>query len=296
MFRDPNLSKKNEAFEKGCFRMGTPTEKVRTDCMGRVLRTSVGNMMENDEEDVKQIKNMLYVAGHRKTPAQNGIIEQQTDDAIRSFQKFKGLKVDGIMKPGGETEQALKREVEKPVSRKESFEREESILNDTPAQYEVERDPKNIKWDLWDEVRTFGSKGKEAIKKYDSLILKNAEKHNLDPDLIRAVMYAEHSRGHKGGFNDFADKVHMSDSIMPMNIQNERWAKIIGKKPEDMYNPDLNIEAATILLKRIRDRIKKPTPEKIGTLWNGLSMKKTTEFGEYIGGLYHEKPWKKFNK
>ncbi len=37
-----------------------------------------------------------------------------------------------------------------------------------------------------------------------------------------------------------------------------------------MYDPDVNIEASTVLLSRLRDRIEKPTPEKIGTLWNSL--------------------------
>ena len=62
-----------------------------------------------------------------------------------------------------------------------------------------------------------------------------------------------------------------------------------------MYNPEVNIDTSTLLLKRIRDRIEKPTPEKIGSIWNYSGKEKTSEFGEYIGQLYHEKPWAKFD-
>ena len=62
-----------------------------------------------------------------------------------------------------------------------------------------------------------------------------------------------------------------------------------------MYDEDANIEASTILLKRIRDRVEKPTPEKIGTLWNGLGLEENNEFGNYIGELYRKKPWKRID-
>lgn len=48
----------------------------------------------------------------------------------------------------------MKKKLNKPVI-KTSTDREKSLLEDTPAIFEIERDPKNIKWDLWDEVRIF---------------------------------------------------------------------------------------------------------------------------------------------
>jgi hypothetical protein len=62
------------------------------------------------------------------------------------------------------------------------------------------------------------------------------------------------------------------------------------KKPEDLYDPNSNVEAATVLLKRIVDRVEKPTPEKIGSIWNYVGREKTNEFGEYIGEVYKKKP------
>ena len=77
-----------------------------------------------------------------------------------------------------------------------------------------------------------------------------------------------------------------------MNIQKDRWASLIDKNPDDLYDADNNIEAATILLKRISDRIEKPTPAKVGSIWNYMGREKTNEFGEYTGQLYKKKPWK----
>jgi hypothetical protein len=175
-------------------------------------------------------------------------------------------------------------------------ERERSILDNTPALFEIKRNPKSLQsldttYHLWN-IDEFGQ---SSVQKFDDKILKHAQKYNLDPDLTRAVMYAENARGHKLGANMIADRARLSGSAMPMNIQKERWAKLLGKEPEDMYNPDNNIESSTLLLGRIRDRIHQPTPEKIGSIWNYMGKEETTEFGEYIGQIYREKPWKKID-
>ena len=146
-----------------------------------------------------------------------------------------------------------------------------------------------------DDLRTFESYGKSAVNENDRRILRYSDKHNIDPDLVRAVMFAENARGHKGIFNWAGDVSGLSKSIEPMNIQKNRWSSLVDKKPEDMYDPDVNVEAGTLLLSRLRDRIEKPTPEKIGTLWNSLKEKETTIFGTYIDKVYREKPWKKLD-
>ena len=83
---------------------------------------------------------------------------------------------------------------------------------------------------------------------------------------MRSVMFAENARGHKLGGNYLGDVFKESESPLPMNIQKNRWATLVDKTPEDMYGPDVNIEAAAMLLRRIAHRVEKPTPEKIGTL------------------------------
>ena len=182
----------------------------------------------------------------------------------------------------------------------EPEDREKAIMNDTPALFEIERNfPIDLNKPILDEVLdnayTFDSYGRDAVNKHDKPIMKHAQKHNLDPDLIRSVMFAENARGHKFGLNKWADNHKKSDSPLPMNVQKNRWSPLIGKHPDDLYDADNNIEAATILLKRISNRVNKPTPAKVGSIWHYTGREKTNEFGEYIGRVYEEKPWRKID-
>ncbi|MCE7887215.1 MAG: hypothetical protein DYH13_06910 [Alphaproteobacteria bacterium PRO2] len=76
-----------------------------------------------------------------------------------------------------------------------------------------------------------------------------------------------------------------------MNIKKQKWSGLVNKKQDDMHNADVNIEAGTVLLKRIRDRIERPTPEKIGSIWHYTGKENIDEFGNFIGEVYKKKPW-----
>lgn len=170
--------------------------------------------------------------------------------------------------------------------------RKEAILNDIPIRFEIDevRDPSHT-MSFWDDLYNVDAYGREAVQKHNPTISKYSEKHNIDPDIIRATMYAENARGHKIILNDLADKFGKSDSLMPMNIQKNMWAQIVGRQPEEMYDPEVNIESSAVLLRRIANALDKPTPSKVGTLWNDLGARKTSKFGHYIGNLYQEKTW-----
>jgi hypothetical protein len=118
-----------------------------------------------------------------------------------------------------------------------------------------------------------------------------AKKHNLDPDLIRAVMWAENARGSYWGAGYVLDEMKASETIMPMNINKDIWYKLVSDDSNDLYSPVQNIEAATILLKRIQDRIVNPTPEKIAAIWHFIGHEKTNNYSAYVGRVYKEKPW-----
>lgn len=59
-----------------------------------------------DSDDVVSVKTKLKGLGHYKEPkwGVDKIVDNGMFEGIRNFQKEKGLKVDGIMKPEGETE------------------------------------------------------------------------------------------------------------------------------------------------------------------------------------------------
>lgn len=64
-------------------------------------------MIESDHQDVIQTRQNLQEIGIDTGDEKNPYIDKPLDNAIRIFQKELGLKEDGLMKPQGETEQAL---------------------------------------------------------------------------------------------------------------------------------------------------------------------------------------------
>ncbi len=83
------------------------------------LSSAVGNNMENKEDDVTRVKRELKSKGYYPSKIENGVIDRDTDTGIKAFQRDNDLKEDGIMHPGGETEQTLfksKNEQKKPIT------------------------------------------------------------------------------------------------------------------------------------------------------------------------------------
>jgi len=72
-----------------------------------LIQKPVGNNMANDQEDVFSVKRALSSLGHFGGEEPNGFITRRMDHSIKTFQRDSGLKVDGILLPGGETETAL---------------------------------------------------------------------------------------------------------------------------------------------------------------------------------------------
>lgn len=74
------------------------------------LSATVGETGKNHRRDVAKAETMLGRAGAldlNKTDGPTGYWGMRTAEATRNFQKKHGLKVDGVMKPGGETIRTL---------------------------------------------------------------------------------------------------------------------------------------------------------------------------------------------
>lgn len=74
------------------------------------LGGSVGNNMDNNKDDVLKTKRHLSQAGYMTREAQemeSPFITRKMDEGIKAFQRDRVLKIDGILKPGGETERSL---------------------------------------------------------------------------------------------------------------------------------------------------------------------------------------------
>ncbi len=77
------------------------------------IKTPVGNGLDNDARDIRVTKDHLKKLGFFDDETDNDFITRTMDDGIRNFQKKEGLKVDGLMKPGGETERTIFKNLEK---------------------------------------------------------------------------------------------------------------------------------------------------------------------------------------
>jgi uncharacterized protein YlaI len=96
-----------------------------------------------------------------------------------------------------------------------------------------------------------------------------------------------------------AELVPDSKSYRPMNLYYNVWKKLCDDYHIDEHSlksdPLKNIELGAILLKRISERIKNPTIEKIATIYNFIGAEKVTDYGARVGVIYREKLWEKHN-
>lgn len=81
------------------------------------LNEAMGSNDTVDPGDIVNTKTALNPLGYYAVPPDRGI-DDWTDDAmfngIKAFQKDEGLKVDGFMRPGGPTENAINVQLGKP--------------------------------------------------------------------------------------------------------------------------------------------------------------------------------------
>lgn len=97
--------------------------------ISKLINGMVGDQRENKPEDVRKVKSALDQLGYfdfRKEPEPHGYITREMDSGIRRYQKERGLRIDGWLKPGGETESALKKDLKRRVS-------DEIIVEQLPA-------------------------------------------------------------------------------------------------------------------------------------------------------------------
>lgn len=153
----------------------------------------------------------------------------------------------------------------------------------------IEDNP-NANYDM--PIYTVENWGKNNVIKNNEIINKYAQQYNVDADLVKSIMYNEGATGHKIFLNDLADKLKISGSQMPMNIQGKTWGNYQGKQ-YDTYDLMQNIELSIQVIKQLKNSIYNPTPDKIGTLWNSTGAMEVNDYGARTKTIYNEKPWEK---
>lgn len=170
--------------------------------------------------------------------------------------------------------------------------RVQAIKDNACAKFDVEINPKargKAPLHAWHLM------GHQAVKQNGEHIQSAAEKHGVDPDLIKSIMYLENAQGWYG---KPAEKMGKADTILPMNVSKQRWSEM-QTEGKNLFDSSENVDVGTKIIKALQDKIKgvdssklnKESIEKIGTLYNSLYKEKTTDYGARLAKIYKEKPW-----
>lgn len=266
------------------------------------IKESVGSKYAN-LDDVVQIKGALAALGYYAPQKETGMtpyMDNELINAIKNFQKDNGLAVTGLLSVDGPELEIMNKKIMNPiVSSGDAYirgggthnymseaERTKAIIEGRKLRFRVNNNPNAITA----APHEIPELGVANVKDNEIMVDSFSKKHGVDPDLVKAIMYMEGANGHKGGLDYVADMVGVSTSVYPMNIQNQWGRGFIGEN-YNPYNKAHNIEAGVKLIKRISESIENPTPEKIGTLWNGTSKDTISDVGARVGKYYKEKPW-----
>jgi hypothetical protein len=167
-------------------------------------------------------------------------------------------------------------------------ERIKNILNDEPGIFEVEDNPDANRYyrDLYD----FEHDGLLAVTRYKDILEKEAKDQNINPDIVKAIMFVENAHG---AYGHVFESIGIAKSIFPMNIQYGLWGSLLNYAKEDFKNPRLNIRAGVTLIKRIIERLepKDRIVAKIATLYNDTGEDKVSNYGAKVQRVYDEQLW-----
>ncbi len=162
-----------------------------------------------------------------------------------------------------------------------------SIVDDTPARFEVHDNPEADPSSRWYESH---SAGKVAVLTYGRILEEEAKRQGVDINLVKAIVYAENARGHYQGLSKVAEAVGLAETYFPMNINVNVWQGL-GIDENTVLVPRENVRAGVTLLRRLAARVIDPSPEKIATLWNNTASDSLTNYGVYVARIYRERPW-----
>ena len=155
--------------------------------------------------------------------------------------------------------------------------KKESIINNTKSIFVVdEKSIPNVKIPFH-EICT-----QNTVALYNNIIKIEAFRQDIDPDLIRAIMYIETSHGWYDRFYPWRS------TILPMNIHYQYW-KDLGFNKSQLQIPKINIHVGTLLIKRIQDRLKDPKIYKIASVYNILGKENISEHGVQVANIYKNK-------
>jgi hypothetical protein len=160
--------------------------------------------------------------------------------------------------------------------------RKESVLHDFLMKFHVKGNP--------------SVKGGKPIYELDSMsdvakhshaILSEAERHGVDPDFVKAIMYMETTHGYYDVIPALVDK---NTSILPMNVRSGYWNDI-GFTRSELKKVKNNISAGVYLIKKLSERVTPYSIEGLASLYQDLGATEVTEYGARVKQIYDRKLW-----
>lgn len=187
---------------------------------------------------------------------------------------------------GGASEQVLRDEQEPPIVNM-AEDRWESIVNDTPAIFEIAENPNAKSEELLREVDFLSD-----VRGNEYMYHEVAMEVGIDEKLLMSIAHMETTRGWYDGFTAY---ITPPKSFRPMNIHYAHWQPLIeelGYTEDDIRgNRRANIHAGAEILRRIQDRIVDPTVEKTASIYVFLGAELTRDYGERVKHFYNTQPW-----
>lgn len=127
------------------------------------------------------------------------------------------------------------------------------------------------------------------VNTYSAIIEKVAAEKNVDPRLVKAIMYMETTHGYYDALISWTGR---NKSILPMNINVEYWGNTFGTRQE-LQDPEKNIRAGVEMIYRIQANMPGKPIEKIATLYNNINAVMVSNYGMRVKKIYQEQPWLK---
>lgn len=131
------------------------------------------------------------------------------------------------------------------------------------------------------------------IAKYNVMIEAAGKAFQVDPDLIRAIMYMETTHGYYDKLRPWIGGENKS--ILPMNVNVAYWGDFVGDR-DGLADPATNIRAGARMLRAIMNNLPKDAPiSHIASLYNSHRAESVSNYGARVARIFDEKLWQKKN-
>ena len=127
----------------------------------------------------------------------------------------------------------------------------------------------------------------EQVTQNDAFIRRSAQRHSVDPDLVRAIAYVETTHGY---YDIILRPFDANTSSLPMNINTAYWGSMWGSR-ESLKNPATSIDAGTRMLRSIQMAMPGASIAKIATIYNDSNAVMVNSYGARVQAVYRAKIW-----